>query len=256
MHILVTNDDGIKAEGIKQLVNSLQEVATITVVAPTQEKSACGHGITVIEPIKVSRYDWGQNINAFAIDGTPADCVKLGLNSLLRTPPDLVVSGINKGANLGTDVLYSGTVSAAIESVIHDIPALAFSLDTYVGNDFMLAQDVVKYLCKEMLTKRLAHDTLLNINIPYIEKSQLKGFKATKLGERKYKNIYVKETDDEKNDYYLLKGKALKSDLTDEEIDIIAIKNNYVSITPIHLDLTNYQLIEKVNEWNLKNKDF
>ena len=256
MRILVTNDDGIKAEGIKCLAFGLQEIGEVTVIAPEKEMSACGHGITVHHPIKVDKYDFGKNINAWSVTGTPADCVKLGVTTILNTKPDIVVSGINRGPNLGTDVLYSGTVSGAIEGIILGIPAMALSLDSFSAGDFSFALRVAQQLCRQMLSKDLAPDTLLNVNIPNVAREEIKGYKVTKLGERKYINNFDHRKDPRGNDYYWLTGQVVPPELQDLDLDVVAIKNNYVSVTPIHFDLTNYKIIEQVKDWGLEQISF
>lgn len=255
MHILVTNDDGIEAKGIKVLVESLKELGKITVIAPSSEKSACGHGITVRDSIKVKNFTWSNDILAYSVDGTPADCVKVGIQAILDEAPDIIVSGINKGPNLGTDVLYSGTVSAAVEGVILGIPAIAMSLDSYDSEDFNLAGKVARLLVKKMLTNKVTHDTLLNVNVPDINESEINGFKVTRLGERKYENEFKHEVDSEGNSYYWLNGKVIPSQYEDEDLDIVAVRKKYISITPIHFDLTNYKIMDQVKKWDIKNKD-
>jgi len=254
VRILVTNDDGINAEGIKQLVDGLSELGDIFVLAPAEEKSACGHGITVHYPIKVNKFSFAKNITAWSIKGTPADCVKLGVTTLLKEKPDIVVSGINKGPNLGTDVLYSGTVSGAIEAIVLGIPAMAISLTSFSSDDFSIAKIVAKKLCTDMLSKDLAPDTLLNVNVPSIDKSEIKGFKVTKLGERKYVNNFEHRTDPRGNDYYWLAGQVVPPEKKDEDLDVVAILNNYISITPIHFDLTNYRIMEQIKGWGIEKK--
>jgi 5'-nucleotidase len=252
VRILVTNDDGIKAEGIKQLVSALKSLGEIYVIAPESEKSACGHGITVHHPIKVKKIYFSQDIEAWSVSGTPADCVKLGITTLLKVKPDIVVSGINKGPNLGTDVLYSGTVSGAIEGILHGIPAMAISLNSFSSEDFTGAKIVAQKLCQEMLNKNLAPDTLLNVNVPAISDKEIKGFKVTKLGERKYINNFEHRTDPRGNDYYWLAGQVVPPDKEDEDLDVVAISNNYVSVTPIHFDLTNYRIMKQIKEWGVE----
>jgi len=256
VRILVTNDDGIEAEGIKCLAIGLQEIGEVTVIAPDREMSACGHGITVHHPIKVDKFNLFKNINAWSVSGTPADCVKLGVTTILNTRPDIVVSGINRGPNLGTDVLYSGTVSGAIEGIILGIPAIALSLDSFSAVDFSSALRVAQQLCRQMLSKDLAPDTLLNVNIPYTAKEKIKGYKVTKLGERKYINNFEHRKDPRGNDYYWLAGQVIPPEQEDHDLDVVAIKNNYISVTPIHFDLTNYKIIKQVKNWGLEQMSF
>jgi 5'-nucleotidase len=253
---LVTNDDGIKAEGIKQLVLALQEIGEVNVIAPQSEMSACGHGITVQKPIMVNSCFLFKNVNSWSVSGTPADCIKLGLTELLEKKPDLVVSGINHGPNLGTDVLYSGTVSAAIEAVLLGVPAIAISLDSPLTDDFSLAKQAAQNLCRLMVSKELAPDTLLNVNVPYSPINNIKGYKITKLGERKYSERCEHYKDSCGNDFFRFSGQVLPSNCNDEDLDVNAVKNNYISVTPIHFDLTNYRIMEQVKKWGLEQMGF
>jgi len=251
MRILISNDDGINAEGINQLRKSLEEHAEIFVVAPDRERSATGHKITMHRPLRVKEQVYpGTNSKGWAVDGTPSDCVKLGLEALLPGPPDLVISGINLGPNLGTDVLYSGTVSAAVEGIINDIPAIAISLASYEYKDFTHSGSFIKKLVTA-LGKELRKNTLLNINVP---PGKPRGIKVTRLGNRRYVNVFYKGTDPRGGTYFWMAGEPHDVDGDDPDTDVWAVKEGFISITPIHYDLTNYQimgevkgLIEKMN---------
>lgn len=255
MRILVTNDDGILAKGIQELVKGLKGLGEIFVIAPASEKSACGHGITVRQPIRVREYFGpSKNVKAWAVEGTPADCVKMGITTLLDKAPDIVISGINRGSNLGTDVLYSGTVSAALEGIILGVPSLSISLDSFTLEDYTIASQVANILCQDMLNKQLAPDTLLNVNVPAVPKSEIKGWKVTKLGERKYENIFEHRQDPHGNDYYWLAGQIVPPATQDEDLDVVAAEKNYISVTPIHFDLTNYKIMDQVKKWGIETK--
>jgi len=253
MRILISNDDGINAKGINQLRKSLEEYAEmeIFVVAPDRERSATGHKITMHRPLRVKEQFYpGANSKGWAVDGTPSDCVKLGLEALLPVSPDLVISGINLGPNLGTDVLYSGTVSAAIEGIINDIPSIAISLASYHYQDFTYSCDFIKKLVTS-LGKKLKRNTLLNINVP---PGKPRGIKVTRLGNRRYVNVFYKRTDPRGGTYFWMAGEPLDVDGDDPDTDVWAVKEGFISITPVHYDLTNYQimgevkgLIEKMN---------
>jgi len=257
VRILITNDDGINACGIKALVMALSSLGNLYVIAPSGERSACGHGITIREPIKINKYDFPLALEAWSVEGTPADCVKLGITTLLKEKPDLVVSGINQGPNLGTDIFYSGTVSAAIEAILLGVPAIAISLASHTSQDFSVAQKTVKILSENMLKKELAPDTLLNVNVPALSLKNIKGFKVTKLGERKYINNFEhKKIGPNGTDYYLLTGQAVLPEKKEEDLDVIAVENGYISITPIHFDLTNYRIMEQIKQWGIENKGF
>lgn len=252
MNILITNDDGINAEGIKALALSLQTLGTVFVVAPDREKSATGHGITVHHPLRVHKTNtFGENVYSWCVDGTPADCVKLALQGLLDETPDLVVSGINYGPNLGTDVLYSGTVSAAIEGIIHDIPSVAISLACWNEPDFSYAAKFANKICRMVLDNKLTCDTLLNVNVPPVTEEMVKDVVITKLGNRRYENCIEKRIDPRGRTYYWMAGEIC--DINNEAgTDIAALEENKISVTPIHFDLTNYKIMEEVRNWGIK----
>ena len=248
MILLLSNDDGIYAPGLRALAESLQDLGQLYIVAPCQECSATGHGITVHRPLRLEKVTLpGINAVAWSVDGTPADCIKLAVEDLLSFPPDLIVAGINNGPNLGTDVLYSGTVSAAIEGAINGFTSLAISLASDTSADFSTAAQVARKIVLRLFEKRLPKGTLLNINIP---EGKPRGLRITKLGTRRYVNVFDKRVDPRGRVYYWMAGEPL--DLVDnrEETDILAIKERYISITPLQLDLTNYQaLAELKNYW-------
>ncbi len=247
MLVLVSNDDGIHAEGIKELIRALQEDKnnTVYVVAPDRERSATGHKITMHRPLRVKDWDFGDlKASGWAVDGTPADCVKLGLEALLPEPPDIVISGINQGPNLGTDVLYSGTVSAAIEGIINGIPAVAISLASYEYKNFSHAATFIKKLLP-VIEKALPPKTLLNINVP---PCRPKGIKVTRLGHRRYVNIFDRRVDPRGRVYFWMAGEPFDVDEDDPQTDLWAIKEGYISITPVHFDLTNFNFISRLKE--------
>lgn len=249
MRFLVSNDDGIYAPGIKALRLALEEIGKVTVVAPDRERSATGHGITVTRPLRTTEIQYKNSATkGYAVDGTPADCVKLGLESILKDqPPDLVISGINLGPNLGTDVLYSGTVSAAYEGVINGVPAIALSLNTWKDPDFTFAAQFVKEYVPEVLKHRLPPGVLLNINFPHGIKP--KGVKVTKLGNRRYINVFEQRTDPRGRTYYWMAGEPLNLNEDDPETDVHAIKEGYISITPIQMDVTHYPFKQQLANW-------
>lgn len=252
MHILLTNDDGILAPGIKALWQELSKTARITVVAPDSEKSASSQAITVHHPIWVDKHlIEDQNIAAWRVGGTPTDCVKVALESLLvDDQPDIIVSGINQGANLGTDVLYSGTVSAAIEGALHGIPAVAMSLDSWQPFDFTPAARIAKKVLETMSNKQLPPNTLLNVNVPALSENQLQGITVTKLGIRNYENTFERRQDPRGRTYYWMSGHVSETENAPDS-DIIAVKNGKVSVTPIHFDLTNYGIMNLLETWGL-----
>ncbi|OPX84059.1 5'/3'-nucleotidase SurE [Pelotomaculum sp. PtaB.Bin117] len=242
MRILISNDDGINAEGIIQLRKSLEDQAEVFVVAPDRERSATGHKITMHRPLRVKEQSYpGTNSKGWAVDGTPSDCVKLGLEALLPVPPDLVVAGINLGPNLGTDVLYSGTVSAAIEGIINDVPAIAISLASYEFQDFTYSGKFIKKLVTKC--KELHGGILLNINIP---PGVPRGIRITKLGNRRYTNVFYKRTDPRGGTYFWMAGEPFDVDGNDPDTDVWAVNEGFISITPVHYDLTNYTVLDDV----------
>lgn len=251
MHILLTNDDGILAPGIKALWEELSIFAKITVVAPDSERSATSQAITVHHPIRVDEY-YVENpdVKAWRVGGTPTDCVKLALEALMPVYPDVVVSGINQGPNLGTDVLYSGTVSAAIEGAMHGLPAVAVSLDTWQPYDFSPTARITAELLKKILQEPLPRYTLLNVNVPAKPAIELAGLKITKLGSRQYENTFERRQDPRGRVYYWMGGEVMDTD-NDSDSDVMTVARGEVSVTPIHFDLTNYELMNQLRKWKL-----
>ncbi|MBO8167594.1 MAG: 5'/3'-nucleotidase SurE [Thermoanaerobacteraceae bacterium] len=247
MRILLTNDDGIYAKGLQTLLEHIKPLGDVFVVAPERERSASGHGITVHKPLRANEVRPMQ----YAVSGTPADCVKLALEALLPEKPDLIISGINLGANLGTDVLYSGTVSAAIEGIMAGIPALAVSLVSYDENsDFSTAASITTDLCRALAHRQFPRETLLNVNVPQGSLEDIKGVRVTTLGIRRYKNSVEERKDPRGKSYYWLGGQV-ENIASREDSDLVAVSDNYVSITPVHFDLTNYRILEQIRNWNL-----
>ncbi|HWR45581.1 5'/3'-nucleotidase SurE [Sporomusa sp.] len=252
MHILLTNDDGINAPGIKALWLELSQIARITVVAPDSEKSASSQAITVHHPIWVDKHCIDNPaICAWRVGGTPTDCVKVALEALLTDDqPDIIVSGINQGSNLGTDVLYSGTVSAAIEGALHGLPAVAMSLDSWQPFDFGPAAKIARKIVEKMVINSLPPNTLLNVNVPALNEDQFRGIEVTKLGVRSYENTFERRQDPRGRTYYWMSGHVSETE-NDPDSDIIAVKNGKVSVTPIHFDLTNYGIMNVMETWEL-----
>ncbi|ACX51744.1 stationary-phase survival protein SurE [Ammonifex degensii KC4] len=250
MRILLTNDDGIFAEGLGALRKMLEPVATLYVVAPDRERSAASHAITVHRPLRVREAGFrSPRLKGWVVDGTPADCVKLGLEVLLPERPDFLVSGINYGPNLGTDVLYSGTVSAAIEGVINGIPSVAVSLATRREPDYTWAARFVLVLLEELRKHQLPPGTLLNVNVP---DGVPRGVKVTKLGSVRYVNVVDCRTDPRGRAYYWMAGEPLELDGNDSETDVWAVREGYISVTPVQIDLTNYGFLEELKKWRFK----
>ncbi len=247
MHIMVTNDDGIHAQGIKALSEALRELGDVTVVAPDRERSAVGHSLTLHSPLRVFELRAGY----YAVDGTPTDCVNMGIHSLLPFRPDLVVSGINHGPNLGDDVTYSGTVAAAMEANLMGIPAIAVSLATFDHNGhFTAAAAVAVRVARQLMANGLPADTFLNINVPSCPPEEMGPPLITRQGKRSFVGKIVDKTDPRGRKYYWIGSEV--PDFNDHEgTDIYAINRNHVSITPLHLDLTNYESMKILAGWTL-----
>ncbi len=252
MKILVTNDDGIDSAGIAALAEGLKDIAEVIVVAPHDEQSAVGHGITMKNPLRVSKYFKNGSFFGYAVEGTPADCVKMGIRNIAGDSPDLVISGINHGSNTAINIIYSGTVSAAREAAIMDVPAIAISVTSHEARDFSYAAKVAKMLAFKVAEHGLPLGTLLNVNVPNIPENEVAGILVTKQSKAKWDDIYEKRTDPYGKDYYWLTGKLIEIE-TELDTDQRAIKNNFVSITPIHFDLTDHETFEKMKSWNIEN---
>jgi len=244
--ILVSNDDGIHSEGIKALARALKRVGEVFIVAPDRERSAASHSLTLHKPLRVEKI----GPNAYAINGTPTDCINLAVNGILKKRPDLVVSGINKGGNLGDDVTYSGTVSAAMEGTLLSIPSFAISLVSISREnfDFKNAARFAARLARFILKNRLPKDTLLNINVPDVD--EIKGYRITKQGKRLYGDAVVEKVDPRGKKYYWIGGDILKWE-GGEDTDFKAITSNFISITPVHLDMTNYASFKELHKWKI-----
>jgi 5'-nucleotidase len=251
MRILVSNDDGIKAPGIQALAHALAEEHEVWVVAPDRERSAMGHALTLHRPMRAEPFELGGKLaGAFAVTGTPSDCVKLAIGALLPEPPDLICSGINRGPNLGTDVLYSGTVSAALEGVINGFPAVAFSLNSFSDKGYERAAEFARSLVSQLAARTLPPKFLLNVNCPALQGEAYAGVRITKLGVRKYHDLFEHRTDPRGRTHYWLAGEAGEEG-EDEDSDVIAVRDNHVSITPIQYDLTHYPMLEPIKNWGL-----
>jgi 5'-nucleotidase len=247
MKMLVTNDDGIAAPGIKALAEALKELGDVTVVAPDRERSAVGHSLTLHSPLRVFELRDGW----YAVDGTPTDCVNMGIHSLLPYKPDLVVSGINHGGNMGDDITYSGTVAAAMEANLMGIPALAVSLATFgPTGHFSDAARVAVHVVREILRQGLPIDTFLNLNVPNLPYGDIKPIRITRQGKRSFVGKIVDKTDPRGRKYYWI-GSEEPSFLDDEGTDFNAVGNGHASITPLHLDLTNHRAMETLKQWQL-----
>ncbi|MDD5087879.1 MAG: 5'/3'-nucleotidase SurE [bacterium] len=247
MRILVSNDDGVQAPGLHALVHALKVLGDIWVVAPDREQSAVGHAITMYEPIRLFPWDVPDADHTFAINGTPADCVKLAMTELMPQPPDVVVSGINRGENTGISVIYSGTVSAATEGAINGVPSLAVSLASFSFADYRPAARVALHLLQTVLRRKLPADTLLNVNVPPVSLHELKGIRVVRQGRSRYQETFVKRADPRGKVYYWMDGASVP--LEETETDATEVRSGYVTVTPIHLDLTHHDFLSELAGW-------
>ena len=252
MHILVTNDDGVAAPGLLALAQEMRQVGRVTVLAPDRNWSASGHVKTLERPLRVKETILADGSPAFATDGAPSDCVALAVLGILPSQIDLVVSGINPNANLGHDVTYSGTVTAAMEAAIWELPGIAVSVNAAENDhgplDYGPAARVARRVVAEIITRRLPKGTLLNVNVPYLPDGQLKGVRITRQGLRVYHDLLVTRADPRGRPYYWIGGDA-PTGVPEDGTDFGALAEGYVSITPLHLDLTAYRALEEMREW-------
>ena len=247
--ILITNDDGITSNGIRALAEVMQNFGKVVVVAPDKPQSAMGHAITITKPLRLTKVDvFGTDIEAYACSGTPVDCVKLAGDKVLDRKPDLCVSGINHGPNSSINVIYSGTMSAAMEASMEGIHAVGFSLLNFSSNaDMSHAKRVVKDIIENLLYKGMATCNLLNVNIPDIPYEDIKGIKICRQGEAHWKEAYDERIDPVGRKYYWLTGKFTVTD-QGEDTDVWALENGYVSVVPTQHDLTAYKDVEFLKE--------
>jgi len=242
MRILISNDDGYKAKGIKQLTKSLSEIAEVIVVAPSENKSAASSSLTLGRPLKPIQIEK----NIYAIDATPTDCVHLALCGFIKESIDLVVTGINFGANLGDDTVYSGTVAGAIEGRFLGLPSIAMSLASWECNHFETAGEIAKILVTQIDNSQIAYNTILNVNVPDIPLNEIKGIKSTRQGTRHKSEPSIKDKED--SSLYWIGENGKEAD-NSEGTDFHAISNNFVSVTPLQIDTTNYSEVKQVSDW-------
>ena len=245
--ILITNDDGIFAPGIYALWEAMQEVGQTTVVAPDTEQSAVGHAITLSDPLRVEGIHRTGGFEGFAVSGTPADCAKIAIRSLMDKKPDVLVSGINRGANLGNNIIYSGTVSAATEGTMLGIPSVAISINSFNSDEFRGAKETAIKVVHYLINNTLPSGTLLNVNVPYCPPEEIKGIKVTRQGNQYFQDDFDQRKDPRGRTYYWMKGKIVDDD---QELyyDSKAVCDGYVSITPIHFQMTNESYFTKLEE--------
>ncbi len=245
--ILVTNDDGVYSYGIKTLARGMKKVGNVYVVAPITEKSATSHSLTLHRPLRAKKI--GRE-HVWAVNGTPTDCVNLALNGLLRVRPGIVISGINQGANLADDITYSGTVAAAIEATLQGVPAIAISLVARERFHFSFATSVALKLVRQIIKHPLPPNIFLNVNIPNIPEDKIKGYRFTRQGKRQYGDSIIEKVDPRGEKYYWIGGDIL-GDKPIKNSDIEAVREGYISVTPIQLDLTAYDYLKEMTAWEL-----
>jgi 5'-nucleotidase len=252
MRILLSNDDGIYAPGIAALYEAVRDLADVDLVAPSSERSAVGHAITLSDPLKVREVRRNGQLFGYAVSGTPADCVKLAVEgSLLGHKPDLVVSGINLGPNAGISVIYSGTVSAATEGTILGIPSLAISLNTFTDPLWDTAKRIARHIVSVVMERGLPPQTLLNVNIPNKPFDQLKGYRVTRMGQSRFVEIFHRRTDPRGNLYFWMDGDLEQLGDT-RGTDVEALKEDSVSLTPIWFDLTHHAVLDTLRGWKIE----
>ena len=249
--ILVTNDDGITAPGIINLVEAVKDLGKIVVVAPDKPQSGMGHAITIGHPLRLHAVNSFVDIEAYQCSGTPVDCVKLAVDKILHRKPDLCISGINHGANHSINVIYSGTMSAAVEAAIESIPSIGFSLLDYsIDANFDGSRKYARMIVQKMLAQPMDKHCILNVNFPAVDPSLIKGVKLCRQAYAKYEEDFIERNDPHGRKYYWLTGEFVNFD-EGKDTDVWALEHNYVSIVPVQFDLTNYELKKQLEKnWN------
>jgi len=251
MLILVTNDDGIDSPGIQALAQAMHRIGDVIVVAPDRQQSAVGHALTVSSPLRATPFYREGSMIGYAINGTPADCVKLAVSTLLEQRPDMVVSGINHGSNTSVNAIYSGTVSAATEGTLMGIPSMAVSLDSFnPSSDMSLAADVAFSVASRLCDLGLPGGTLLNVNVPNINRADFKGLRVTRQGRSVWNDNYDVRKDPQGQPYYWLTGDFVTVEAL-PDADDLAVKDGWAAITPLHYELTNYDEFERLKSLDL-----
>lgn len=258
IEILVANDDGIKSPGIQILSRALMKLGHVTVVAPEREQSTMGHALTLHKPVRLFHVHSEKGLDQWALSGTPADCVYMGIRSVLKCRPDIIVSGINYGVNVGNDIYYSGTIAAAREGAVLDIPAIAASLDYHYEPGIKKVayfEDAARFIADEVIPKvlknRLPSNCLLNVNFPNVPHNKVKGVRVSRQGFRIYTDVVAEKRDNRGKPYYWLGGKYAGFRPI-EGSDCEVLDKNYISITPCRIDVTQYEFMETLSRWNLE----
>jgi 5'-nucleotidase len=249
-HILITNDDGIDSDALPPLAEALARIGDVDIIVPERNWSGASHSITLFRPLRVRPTKLRSGHPAYMTDGSPTDCVRLAVLGFLRHRPDIVVSGINRGANMGDDITYSGTVAAAMEGLLSNIPSIAISIGAFGADiDFSPAASFAALLARNILDRGFAPDSLLNVNVPALPRDQIAGVEVTRLGKRTYRDQLVERLDPYGNPYYWVGGPAV-SEEAEDGTDVAALRAGKISVTPIALDLTNHALLEELARWD------
>ncbi|PKP26899.1 MAG: 5'/3'-nucleotidase SurE [Bacteroidetes bacterium HGW-Bacteroidetes-2] len=250
--ILVTNDDGISAPGIRALIAIMKEIGNVIVVAPDKPQSAMGHAITINNTLYINKINIDDDVQEeYSCSGTPVDCIKLAVHEILKRKPDLCVSGINHGSNSSINVIYSGTMSAALEAGMEGIPAIGFSLLDYAWDaDFESSRTFIKKITLEALKNGLPKGVILNVNIPKLTKEKIKGIKVCRQANARWEETFDKRTNPQGRDYYWLTGEFVNED-KGNDTDEAALENGFISIVPVQYDLTAHHAIKYINDWNI-----
>ncbi len=249
--ILVSNDDGYKAKGIEALIEMVKPFGRVVVVAPEEGNSGMSHAITIKNPLRMKHHKRTDDVEMYSVNGTPVDCVKLAINQVLTTPPDLIVSGINHGSNSSISIIYSGTMAAAIEGCLYGIPAIGFSLLDYGESpDFEASVQFGRVVVRNVMQHGLSKGCCLNVNIPVLPVSKIKGIKLARQNQGTWREEFEKRTDPRGANYYWLTGYFHNEEPESTDTDEWALANGYISVVPIHVDLTNYKEMERLTAWN------
>ena len=256
MRILAANDDGVRAEGFIALINELKKIGEVTAIAPETERSAAGHSVTFFAPLRLKRLSEEENLTIYSCSGTPTDCVLMGIAEVMKdNPPDIIITGINYGPNLGDDATYSGTISSAMEGVMAGIPSIAVSTGIHKTEvtEYALPAKVAAQICKLVHKNKLPPRILLSVNVPAVSKDEIKGIKISHLGQSNFKYGFIKRSDAGHRDYYWLTREPDIEKASYPDSDYEALHNNYISITPVHLNLTCKETSELIKKWDLGN---
>ncbi|MEK6614597.1 MAG: 5'/3'-nucleotidase SurE [Bacteroidota bacterium] len=250
--ILVTNDDGITSPGIAALVQAMKELGDVVVIAPDKPQSGVGHAITINATLRIHKTKIHTVKEEYSISGTPVDCVKMALNKILSRKPDLCVSGINHGSNISINVIYSGTMSAAIEGAIDGIPSVGFSLlDNSIDANFSASKEIAKIISGNILNHKLPKDICLNVNIPPLHLSQIKGIKVCRQAKANWIEKFDERKDPSGHPYYWLTGEFVNYEEEKTDTDVWAVKNNFVSVVPVQFDMTGYSALSSLEKWKM-----